>query len=77
MPQGNRYIRPARRHPARPEEKTIMIIPALSLLSVELWLTYLAAFLLALRLHRTLQFRDRLVTVLARRARQRRPDLGR
>ncbi|MDT5365945.1 MAG: hypothetical protein QOC62_376 [Mycobacterium sp.] len=43
-----------------------MFIAALGLLSVELWLTYLATVLLALRLQRGLQFSDRLVAALAK-----------
>jgi hypothetical protein len=53
------------RDPAGIEEKT-MFIAALGLLSVELWLTYLATVLLALRLQRGLQFSDRLVAALAK-----------
>jgi len=53
-----------------------MVTAALDLLSVGLWLTYLATILLALRLHRGLQLGDRLVAVLARpRPQHRRSDL--
>jgi hypothetical protein len=47
-----------------------MIIPALSLLSVALWLTYLVTVLLALRLRRSLRFDNRLVAAVARPRRQ-------
>lgn len=51
-----------------------MINAALGLLSVGLWLTYLATILLALRLHHGLQPSDRLVAALARPRPQRRSD---
>lgn len=55
-----------------------MVIAALGVLSVELWLTYLATILLALRMHRTLQVSDRLVAALSKRgSQQRQSDLGR
>ena len=55
-----------------------MVIATLGILSVELWLTYLATILLALRMHRTLQVSDRLVAALSkRRSQQRQSDLRR
>ena len=44
----------------------MMHMPALGLVSVDLWLTYLVAVLLALRLSRALRSSDQLVAVLAR-----------
>ena len=51
-----------------------MIIPALSLLSLALWLTYLVTVLLALRLHRSLRFDNLFVAAVAKPRRQNPPN---